>query len=107
MRFHLDLFLVFFRIGLFTIGGGYAMLPLIEREVVDGRRWLGGEDFLNVLAIAQSLPGPIAVNTAVFVGYKTRGLAGAVFAVLGTVMPSFLCMTIIAGFFVGIRDNIL
>ncbi len=105
MRVYCDLFLAFFRIGLFTLGGGYAMLPLIEREVVDNKRWIGGEDFLNVLAIAQSLPGPIAVNTAVFVGYQIRGLAGAVVATLGTVMPSFLCMAIIASFFAGLRDN--
>ncbi len=105
MRFYLDLFLVFFRIGLFTIGGGYAMLPLIEREVVDHKKWLASEEFLNVLAIAQSLPGPIAVNTGVFVGYKTRGFPGALVGVLGTVAPSFICMVVIATFFVGIKDN--
>lgn len=106
MRFYLQLFSVFFRIGLFTLGGGYAMLPLIEREVVDKKRWIDGEDFLNVLAIVQSLPGPIAVNTGVFVGYKTRGFAGAIVGLLGTVMPSFLCMAIIASFFSGMRDNL-
>ncbi|MDR1534003.1 MAG: chromate transporter [Planctomycetota bacterium] len=101
----LDLFLVFFRIGLFTLGGGYAMVPLIEREVVEGRKWLGGGEFLDALAVAQSLPGPIAVNTAVFVGYKTWGLGGALLGVLGTALPSFLCMLAIAAFFSGIRDN--
>ena len=105
MKFYYDLFMVFFRIGLFTLGGGYAMLPLIEREVVDKKKWIEGEDFLNVLAIAQSLPGPIAVNTAVFVGYKTRGLAGSLVGLFGTVMPSFICMIIIASFFVGIKDD--
>ncbi len=105
MRFYFDLFLVFFRIGLFTIGGGYAMLPLIEREVVDNKKWLASDEFLNVLAIAQSLPGPIAVNTGVFVGYKTRGFTGALVGVLGTVAPSFICMVAIAAFFVGIKDN--
>lgn len=105
MRFYLDLFLVFFRIGIFTLGGGYAMLPLIEREVVDKKRWIGGDDFLNVLAVAQSLPGPIAVNTAVFVGYRTRGIPGSAVGLLGTVLPSFLCMIIIASFFSGIRTN--
>ena len=105
MRFYYALFMVFFRIGLFTLGGGYAMLPLIEREVVDKKRWIGAEDFLNVLAIAQSLPGPIAVNTSVFVGYKTRGVKGSLVGLLGTILPSFLCMIILAAFFVGIREN--
>lgn len=105
MKFYGELFMVFFRIGLFTLGGGYAMIPLIEREVVDKKKWIRSEDFLNVLAIAQSLPGPIAVNTAVFVGYKTRGFAGSVVGLLGTVLPSFICMIIIASFFVGIKDN--
>lgn len=97
--------MVFFRIGLFTLGGGYAMLPLIEREIVDKKKWISSDDFLDVLAVAQSLPGPIAVNTAVFVGYRTRGLPGSLTGLFGTVMPSFLCMIIIASFFVGIRDN--
>lgn len=105
MGFYLELFLVFFRIGLFTLGGGYAMVPLIEREVVEKKRWIESDDFLNVLAVAQSLPGPIAVNTAVFVGYKTRKLPGSLVGLLGTVLPSFICMVVIASFFVGIRDN--
>lgn len=105
MKMHIELFTVFFRIGLFTLGGGYAMLPLIEREVVDKKQWIGDEDFLNVLAIAQSLPGPIAVNTATFVGYRVRGVSGCLAGVLGTVMPSFLCMGLIAAFFAGIKDN--
>lgn len=105
MKFHLQLFTTFFRIGIFTLGGGYAMVPLIEREVVEKKRWIESEDFLNVLAIAQSLPGPIAVNTAVFVGYKTRGLLGSIVGLLGTVLPSFICMIVIASFFVGIRTN--
>ncbi|MCD7896072.1 MAG: chromate transporter [Planctomycetaceae bacterium] len=105
MRFYAELFMVFFRIGLFAIGGGYAMLPLIEREIVEKKRWIGSEDFLNVLAVAQSLPGPIAVNTGVFVGYKTRRFPGAVVGLLGVVMPSFICMIILATFFVNIREN--
>lgn len=105
MRFYADLFLVFFRIGLFTLGGGYAMVPLIEREVVENKKWLAGQDFIDVLAIAQSLPGPIAVNTAVFVGYKVRKLPGSLVGLLGTVLPSFMCMIIIAVFFVGFKDN--
>lgn len=105
MKFYIELFLVFFRIGVFTLGGGYAMVPLIEREVVENKKWLGGLEFIDALAIAQSLPGPIAVNTSVFVGYKTRGIVGSMVGVLGTVMPSFICMLIIAAFFSTIREN--
>lgn len=105
MRKYLELFSVFFRIGIFTLGGGYAMIPLIQREVVEKKRWLAANEFLDTLAIAQSLPGPIAVNTGVFVGFKKHGLAGAVFGLLGVIAPSFICMVIIAAFFVGIKDN--
>jgi chromate transporter len=105
MKFYVELFFVFFRIGIFTLGGGYAMVPLIEREVVDKKNWLGGREFIDALAIAQSLPGPIAVNTAVFVGFLTRRLPGAVVAALGTILPSFICMVVIATFFVNIREN--
>ena len=105
LRFHADLFLVFFRIGIFTLGGGYAMVPLIEREVVEGKRWLDGGEFIDALAVAQSLPGPIAVNTAIFVGYKTSGIRGSLVGLLGTALPSFICMLIIAAFFSGIRDD--
>ncbi|MDR1611947.1 MAG: chromate transporter [Planctomycetota bacterium] len=99
------LFVSFFKIGLFTIGGGYAMLPLIEREVVGKRRWLTGPEYLDALALAQSLPGPVAVNSAVFVGYKTARIPGAVAAVLGTTLPSFVVMLLIAAFFVNVKDN--
>ncbi len=105
MRFHIQLLCTFFRIGLFTLGGGVAMLPLIERDVVDKKRWMDGGEFLDVLAIAQTLPGPIAVNTAVFVGYRTRGVTGAVAGLLGAVAPSFICMVAIASFFMGVREN--
>lgn len=105
MAFYVDLFFVFFRIGMFTLGGGYAMVPLIEREVVDKKGWMNGSDFVDVLAIAQSLPGPIAVNTAVFVGYSVRGIKGSLIGLLGTVLPSLICMLVIAAFFVGIKDD--
>ena len=84
------LFITFFKIGLFTFGGGYAMIPLIEREVIEKKRWIEKKDFLDMLVLAQSAPGPIAVNTAVFVGYKTAGVMGAIMATLGTVLPSFI-----------------
>ncbi|MBQ7856971.1 MAG: chromate transporter [Alistipes sp.] len=100
-----QLFISFFRIGLFTFGGGYAMIPLIEREVIDRRGWVAREEFLELLTIAQSAPGPISLNTSVFVGYKVRGLLGAVAAILGVVIPSFVVILIVAIFFANIRHN--
>lgn len=99
------IFTSFFRIGLFTFGGGYAMIPLIEREVIDRRTWVERSEFLDLLTLAQSVPGPIAVNTAVFVGYRIRGLRGAAAALLGTVLPSFTIILLIALFFADIREN--
>ena len=100
-----ELFRSFFKIGLFTFGGGYAMVPLIEAEIIERRRWLPQGEFLDLLTLAQSSPGPIAVNTSVFIGYKVRGLRGAVAAALGAVLPSFLIILIVAIFFAGIRHN--
>ena len=78
-----ELFTTFFKIGSFTFGGGYAMLPLIEQELITKRRWIEQKEFLDLLTLAQSVPGPIAVNTSVFVGYKVRGFGGSVAALLG------------------------
>ena len=99
------LFITFFKIGLFTFGGGYAMIPLIEREVIEKKRWIEKKDFLDMLVLAQSAPGPIAVNTAVFVGYKTAGVMGAIMATLGTVLPSFIIILLLALFFAEVREN--
>ena len=99
------IFLSFFRIGLFTFGGGYAMLPLIERELIVKRNWIDRTEFLDLLTLAQSVPGPIAVNTSVFVGYKLRGLRGAVAALSGAILPSFSIILAIALFFADIRQN--
>jgi len=99
------LFRSFFKIGLFTFGGGYAMIPLIEREVIDRRGWVERREFLDLLTLAQSVPGPIAVNTAVFVGYRIRGLRGALAALTGTILPSFTIILLIALFFADIRQN--
>ena len=85
----LTLFLPFFKIGAFPFGGGYAMLPLIQREIVEKRKWITNDDILEVVAIAESTPGPIAVNSATFVGYRTGGFSGALLATLGVVLPSF------------------
>ena len=102
----LDLFTTFFKIGLFTFGGGFAMIPLIEREVIERKRWIERKDFVDMLVLAQSVPGPVAVNTAVFVGYKRAGVAGAVAATLGTVLPSFIVILLLALFFAEVRNNL-
>ena len=101
----LKLFTTFFKIGLFTFGGGYAMIPLIQREVIEKNRWIDKKDFLDMLVLAQSTPGPIAVNTSVFVGYKMAGTKGAIVATLGTILPSFIVILLLALFFVEVRDN--
>ena len=105
MRILFEMFASFFKIGAFTIGGGYAMVPLIEKEVVDRKKWIKEDEFVDMLALAQSAPGPIAVNTAVFVGYKIDGVIGSVFTTLGAVLPSFLIILFIASFFIGIKDS--
>lgn len=97
--------MTFLKIGAFTIGGGYAMLPLIEREVVD-RNWMNKEDFMDVFAISQTLPGIFAVNMAVFVGHRIKKLPGAITAAIATVLPSFVIILLIAMFFTKIQDNI-
>ena len=90
------LFLAFFRIGAFTFGGGYAMIPLIQKEVVENKKWITDQDILDIVAIAESTPGPIAINTATFVGYRVAGVLGAACATFGVVLPSFLIITIIS-----------
>ena len=96
MALYLDLVATFFRIGLFTFGGGYAMLPLLEREVVQKKGWATTEDLMDYYAIGQSTPGIIAVNTATFVGYYQAGLLGGIFAAIGLVLPSLIIILIIA-----------
>ena len=93
------LFATFFRIGLFTFGGGYAMIPLIENDVVEKNGWLQKGEFIDLLAVAQSAPGVFAVNMSVFVGYRLRGVAGALSAAFGCVMPSVVIILLIALFF--------
>lgn len=93
-----QLFLSFFKIGAFTFGGGWAMISIIEKEIVDRRNWLEREEFLDLLAVAQSLPGILAVNISASVGDKLRGMRGAVLAALGTILPSFMIILAIAIF---------
>ena len=92
----LALFLTFAKIGMVTFGGGYAMIPLIQRETVDNRHWVTNEDILDIIAIAESTPGPIAVNAATFIGRKVAGIPGAVCATLGVALPSFVIIAVIA-----------
>lgn len=94
-----DLFLTFLRIGAFTIGGGYVMVPLIQKDVVDKNGWMSREDFVDALAIAQTAPGPIAVNTSVYVGYMLRSYAGALVSVAGCITPSILVILVVAAAF--------
>ena len=93
----LKLFIVMFKIGLFTFGGGYAMIAVIEREFVERKKWLEHDEFMDIIAIAESTPGPLAINSATFVGYKRCGVLGSVFATLGVVLPSFIIIYIIKG----------
>lgn len=93
-----DLFFTFFKIGAFTFGGGWAMISIIEKEIVDKHHWLEREDFLDLLAVAQSLPGILAVNIAVAIGDKLKGMRGSIVAALGTILPSFTMILLIAVF---------
>lgn len=116
----LPLFLTFLKIGALTFGGGYAMIPLIQRETVEKKKWISNSDILDIVAIAESTPGPIAINTATFVGYRVAGILGAMLATLGVVLPSFLIIfaislvlaqfennTVVKYAFAGIRAGVL
>ena len=105
MNIYLESFKTFFKIGIFTLGGGYAMIPLIEEEVVNRHRWVGKEEMLDLIAIAQSCPGVFAINIAIFIGYKLNKVRGALATTLGTALPSFLIILIIAMFFHQFEDN--
>ncbi len=100
------LFLTFSHIGLFTIGGGYAMIPLIQRKVVEEKKWVSDEELVDLMAVAQSCPGIFAVNISIFIGYKLRKTPGAIISTLGTCLPSFLIILAIALFFQQYRENI-
>ena len=99
-----SLFLTFFKIGAFTFGGGYAMIPLIQREVAEKKKWVTDEDILEIIAIAESTPGPVAINSATFIGYKTAGVLGSVCATLGVVLPSFVIIFLISFVLKKFRD---
>ena len=99
-----QLFLVFAKIGTFTIGGGYAMIPVIEKEL-SKRGWIGGNDLDDIVVLAQSAPGLLAVNMAIYAGYKVKGLKGSIVATIGAVLPSFLIILLIAMFFTNFKDS--
>ena len=105
MNIYWDLFRTFFKIGIFTLGGGYAMIPLIEEEVVNRHRWVSKEEMLDLIAIAQSCPGVFAINIAIFIGYKLHKTQGAIATAFGTALPSFLIILAIAIFFAAFKDN--
>jgi chromate transporter len=99
------MFLTFFKIGAFTIGGGYAMIPIIQQEIVDKKKWIEEEEFLDIIAISQGSPGPIAINVSIFIGYRLKGLKGAITCMLGTALPSFMIILLIAMMFFQYRNN--
>jgi chromate transporter len=100
-----QLFWTFFKIGPVTFGGGYAMIPLIEREIVERNRWLTSKDIADVFAVSESIPGAIAINSATFVGYRVAGIRGAMAAMLGVLLPTFLIVTGLCIVFLQVRDN--
>ena len=103
MNILIDLFLTFAKIGFFTFGGGYAMISIIENHCVEQKNWLTHDEMMNITVIAESTPGPIAINCATFTGYKQAGFVGAVFATIGMIVPSFVVISLIAMFL----DNFL
>ena len=105
MKKLIELFISIFKIGAFTFGGGYAMIPLIEEEVVNNKGWLSKEEFVDILIVAQSLPGALAVNTSIFLGYKISGILGAITTLIAVILPSFFIILIIAIFFMQFRNN--
>lgn len=105
MNMLLKLYLSFFKIGVFGYGGGYAMLPLIEKEVVTNNQWLTSSEFLDIIGVSQMTPGPISINTATFVGYKVLGFWGSFFSTLGVVSFSFILVSIATHFILKFKDS--
>ena len=101
----IEIFLAFFKIGCFTFGGGYAMIPLIEREVITNKKWMKAEDVIDIFAVSESIPGAIAINSSAFIGYKIAGRKGAAAAMLGVITPSIIIITLIAAFFSKFQNN--
>ncbi len=104
MNILLDLFLTFAKIGLFTFGGGYAMISLIDHSCVEKKRWISHDEMMDITVIAESTPGPIAINCATYVGYKQKGLVGALAATVGIVLPSFCIIFLVSSFLDGFLE---
>lgn len=92
MKFHFKMFMSFFVIGLFTIGGGMAMLPLVQNTVVNKRKWMTEDEMVDCIAVCQSIPGPVIINISTYIGRKVKGITGSIAAVLGAALPSFICI---------------
>ena len=105
MKIIFEIFLSIFKIGAFTFGGGYAMIPLIEQEVVNNKKWLNKDEFMDVLVVAQSLPGAMAINASIFLGYRIAGILGAISALIAVILPSFIIIILIAAFFMQFRNK--
>lgn len=101
----IKLFLSFFKIGLFSFGGGYAMLPLIKKEIIEVHGWLTNAEFIDIIAISEMTPGPIAINSATFLGYRVSGILGSVVATIAVVLPSFIIMSLIFHFVNKFKDS--
>lgn len=106
MNIYTDLFLTFAKIGGFTLGGGYAMVPVMEKEIVDKKHWLKKEEFMDILVVAQSTPGLFAIDMASHIGYKYKGVLGGITCALAVAIPSIVCILLIAMFFRTFKDNI-
>jgi chromate transporter len=100
-----QIFITFFKIGPVTFGGGYAMIPLIEREVVEKRKWVQSKDITDIFAVAESVPGAIAINSATFIGYRLAGVPGAIAAMAGVMVPTFCIVVLLSLFFLQVQDN--
>jgi chromate transporter len=102
----IELFFSFLKIGAFTFGGGYAMMPIMQKEVVDKKNWATDEDILKILVISESTPGVLAVNSATFIGYQIRGFWGSLVATLGVVIPSFVIISLLSFFIIEFKENV-
>jgi chromate transporter len=101
----LQLFIAFFKIGAFTFGGGYAMLPLMQTEIITNHHWLTEKEFMDIIAIAEMTPGPVAINSATFIGFRIAGLFGAALATFGVILPSIIIVLIIAQLFTQFKNS--
>jgi chromate transporter len=99
LKAYFKLFITMFKVGMFTFGGGYAMIAVLQRELVERKNWIPEDEFIDLIAIAESTPGPLAINSATYIGYKICGFFGSLFATLGVVLPSFIIIFIISLFF--------